>query len=65
MNSIIYWECIVYFCPTKRPDFAICLARKEHPGLGLLAGEPFIKAYTQQSLGELAGDSAVQELSWG
>lgn len=55
----------MYFCPTKRPDFAICLAHKEHPGLGLLAGEPFIEEYTQQALGDLAGDSAVQKLSWG
>lgn len=51
--------------PQNRPDFAICLARKEHPGLGLLAGEPFIEEYTQRSLGQLAGDSGVQELSWG
>lgn len=51
--------------PQNRPDFAICLACKEHPGLGLLAGEPFIDEYTQQSLGELAGDSGVQKLSWG
>lgn len=39
---------------------------KENPDLHLLAGESFIEEeYTQQSLGELGGDSGVQELSWG